>query len=152
MSGGNRNETIALKIQVLNTETGGMNDVMYKLYAITRDPQHLWMAHIFDKQAWFAPLINDTDVLGGNHANTHLALTVGGANRYGVIADDKYRHATEFFIQTLRSAHSYSTGGSNFREFWQTAHTQGSTLFPQTDGGDSGFEGHGKWPPHAMLY
>ena len=97
--------------QVLNTETGGMNDVMYKLYAITHDPEHLRMAHLFDKQTWFGPLFNRTDNLGGNHANTHLALQVGGANRYGVIADDEYRRATEFFLQTLRSAHSYSTGG-----------------------------------------
>ena len=137
----NRNGT-AVWNQVLETETGGMNDVMYKLYAITRDPKHLRMAHLFDKQTWFAPLMDDTDVLGGNHANTHLALTVGGANRYGVIADAEYRHATEFFVETLRSAHSYSTGGSNFREYWQTAHAQGSSLFTQAAGGHGGFEGH----------
>ena len=34
---------------VLGTEAGGMNDVMYKLYALSRDPQHLRMAHLFDK-------------------------------------------------------------------------------------------------------
>jgi DUF1680 family protein len=69
---------IAVWEEVLNTETGGMNDVMYKLYAITRDPEHLRMAHLFDKQTWFGPLFKDTDILGGNHANTHLALAVGG--------------------------------------------------------------------------
>ena len=31
--------------QVLGTEAGGMNDVMYKLFRITRDPDHLTMAH-----------------------------------------------------------------------------------------------------------
>jgi DUF1680 family protein len=117
--------------QVLETETGGMNDVMYKVYAITHDTRHLEMAHLFDKQSWFGPLFNSTDMLGGHHANTHLALTVGGANRFGVIGAqaEEYKRATEFFVRTLRSAHSYTTGGSNYREYWQAAHSQGSSLF-----------------------
>ena len=90
----------------------------------------------------FGPLFKDTDILGGNHANTHLALAVGGANRYGIIGDEEYKHATEFFLSTLRNAHSYSTGGSNFREFWQAAHEQGSSLFPASLAARGGFEGH----------
>ena len=115
--------------QVLQTEAGGMNDVMYKLFRLTRDPAHLRMAHLFDKQAWFAPMLNATDVLDGHHANTHLALAVGGAQRYAVIADAEYRNATDFFLRVLRAAHSYSTGGSNFKEFWHAPHAQGSSLF-----------------------
>ena len=38
---------------------------------------------------------------------------------YATIDDAPYRAATEFFLETLRTAHSYSTGGSNFREYWQ---------------------------------
>jgi DUF1680 family protein len=98
--------------QVLQTEAGGE---MYKLFRLTRDPAHLSMAYLFDKQSWFAPMLNATDVLGGRHANTHLVLAVGGAQRYAVIADAEYRNATEFFLGVLRSAHSYSTGGSNFQ-------------------------------------
>ena len=55
-----------------------MNDVMYQLYQLTRDADHLTMAHLFDKQSWFSPIINNTDILANHHANTHLALTVGG--------------------------------------------------------------------------
>jgi len=87
-------------------------------------------------------MINSTDVLGGNHANTHLALAVGGAQRYAVIADAEYKQATQFFLATLRSAHSYSTGGSNFREFWRAAHQQGSSLFSSAAAKPGGFEGH----------
>ncbi|CAL5356723.1 unnamed protein product [Camellia sinensis] len=33
----------------LNEETGGMNDVLYKLYAVMGDWRHLLLAHLFDK-------------------------------------------------------------------------------------------------------
>jgi len=115
--------------RVLNTETGGMNDVMYQLYQLTNSSDHLAMAHLFDKQSWFAPIINKTDILANHHANTHLALTVGGAQRYEAVHDSNYRSAVTFFAETLSTAHSYSTGGSNFNEYWQAANTQGSALF-----------------------
>lgn len=114
--------------QILGTESGGMNDVMYKLYGHSGLQQHLTMAHLFDKPSWFDPMVAGSDVLAGKHANTHLALAVGGAQRYVTITDTSYQQATEFFYDTLQTAHSYSTGGSNFREFWQAAHEQGSTL------------------------
>ena len=60
--------------QVLGTEAGGMNDVMYQLYGLTGDLDHLTMAHLFDKPSWFEPMCNGSDVLGGQHANTHLSL------------------------------------------------------------------------------
>lgn len=106
-----------------------MNDVMYQLYRVSGNPAHLTMAHLFDAPVWFTPLMNSTDALAGQHANTHLALTVGGAQRYATMQDNRYRQATDFFVRTLRGAHSYATGGSSYREFWQTAHTQASTLF-----------------------
>nr|POE70308.1 hypothetical protein CFP56_29676 [Quercus suber] len=40
----------------LNEETGGMNDVLYKLYAITGDPKHLVLAHLFDKPCFLGIL------------------------------------------------------------------------------------------------
>eukprot|EP00966_Prymnesium_polylepis_P334633 7390009-Prymnesium_polylepis.1 len=128
--------------QVLGTEAGGMNDVMYKLYGLTGNVDHLTMAHLFDKPTWFEPMIDGTDVLGGNHANTHLALAVGGAQRYVAIADTSYQKATSFLYETLRSAHSYTTGGSNFREFWQAAHEQGTTLLDVINANPGEFVGH----------
>ena len=89
---------------------------------------------------------NDTDNLQNNHANTHLALTVGAAQRYEVVGDRDYLHATSFFYDTLLAAHSYTTGGSNFREFWQQAHEQGAAVMDVLHSGggddDSTFVGH----------
>jgi len=122
--------------RVLDTEAGGMNDVMYQLYRVSGNADHLTMAHLFDKQKWFGPILNKTDILGGNHANTHLALTVGGAQRFDTIGPakaDSYRTGVEFFVETLTSAHSYSTGGSNFREYWTQPHQFGQTIVDVKD-------------------
>ncbi|KAL5984222.1 hypothetical protein ACLOJK_018326 [Asimina triloba] len=40
----------------LNEETGGMNDVLYKLYDITGDQKHLELAHLFDKPCFLGLL------------------------------------------------------------------------------------------------
>jgi DUF1680 family protein len=124
--------------RVLDTETGGMNDVMYQLYSLTNRSTHLRMAHLFDKAAWFDGMLNGTDILANHHANTHLALSVGGAQRYAITGDASYKHATEFFAKTLQIAHSYSTGGSNYREYWNAAHQQGASLLNINDN----FAGH----------
>lgn len=78
-------------------------------------------------------MTNHSDILARHHANTHLALAVGGAQRYATIADEEYKDATQFFERTLRQAHSYSTGGSSYREYWTTAHSQGGSVVSSTD-------------------
>ncbi|KAG1655843.1 hypothetical protein FOA52_008285 [Chlamydomonas sp. UWO 241] len=62
--------------RVLECEFGGMNDVMYRLYSVTRDAGHLRLARAFDKTAFLQPLTQGRDVLAGHHANTHLAQPV----------------------------------------------------------------------------
>lgn len=47
--------------------------MMYRLYRITHDPEHLRMASLFDKDNFYQPLIAGQDALPGRHANTHLA-------------------------------------------------------------------------------
>ncbi|MEW5311971.1 MAG: hypothetical protein WDW38_003639 [Sanguina aurantia] len=104
--------------RMLDVEYGGMNDVMYRLFRITHDPEHLRMASLFDKDNFYKPLIAGQDVLPGRHANTHLAQVVGFAERFMSIGDDSAAAAVENFFKALIRDHSYSTGGSNAREFW----------------------------------
>ena len=66
----------------LNMEYGGMNDVLYSLYAVTGDDSHLRLAKLFDKPCFTAPLAAGDDPLSGLHANTHLPLVMGAAARY----------------------------------------------------------------------
>ena len=127
-----------LFLSLTHTHTG----VVFTLPPPFVQPTSLRQAHLFDKPQWFEPMMNKTDVLGGNHANTHLALAVGGAQRYVQIADPGYKEATTFFYETLRDAHSYSTGGSNFREYWQAAHGQGTSILDVMKAKPDSFAGH----------
>ncbi|MED6210866.1 hypothetical protein PIB30_068195 [Stylosanthes scabra] len=51
-----RKYSIDWHYQSLNEETGGMNDVLYRLYSITGDPKHLVLAHLFDKPCFLGLL------------------------------------------------------------------------------------------------
>ena len=58
--------------RVLCTEWGGMNEVLFNLYALTGDPAHLATARYFNHWAWTAPLAVGADDLDHQHANTHI--------------------------------------------------------------------------------
>eukprot|EP00798_Chlamydomonas_sp_ICE-L_P009142 gene9142-16265_t len=102
----------------LDIEFGGMNDVMYRLYAVSRDETHLKMAQYFDKINFLEPLALNKDILAGHHANTHLAQVVGFAEGYEVLKEQKALDVVKNFFTMLSSNHSYATGGSNDKEFW----------------------------------
>jgi len=94
-------------------EAGAMNEVLYKLYRISKDPKHLNLAKIFDRD-WFAvPLSKNIDILSGLHANTHLVLVNGFAQRYAITKEQKYHDAVAYFWRMLMSDHAYANGSSS---------------------------------------
>ncbi|KAG5250013.1 Alpha-L-arabinofuranosidase [Salix suchowensis] len=108
----------------LNEETGGMNDVLYKLFSITADPKHLVLAHLFDKPCFL-----------GFHANTHIPVVVGAQMRYEITGDPLYKDIGAFFMDVVNSSHSYATGGTSVGEFWSDPKRLASTL--QTENEES---------------
>ncbi|KAF8396116.1 hypothetical protein HHK36_017728 [Tetracentron sinense] len=102
----------------LNEETGGMNDLLYKLYSITGDQKHLVLAHLFDKPCFLGLLAVQADDLSGFHANTHIPLVIGSQMRYEITGDPLYKAMGTFFMDTVNSSHSYATGGTSVSEFW----------------------------------
>ncbi|XP_048541110.1 uncharacterized protein LOC125520272 [Triticum urartu] len=102
----------------LNEETGGMNDVLYQLYAITNDQRHLVLAHLFDKPCFLGLLAVQADSLSDFHANTHIPIVVGGQMRYEVTGDPLYKEIATFFMDVVNSSHTYATGGTSVSEFW----------------------------------
>ncbi|KAM3289037.1 hypothetical protein P3S67_017324 [Capsicum chacoense] len=75
----------------LNEETGGMNDVLYKLYSETGDSKHLWLAHLFDKPCFLGLLALKADDISGCHSNAHIPVVVGSQMRYEVTGDPLYQ-------------------------------------------------------------
>ena len=64
---------------MLETEFGGMQDVLTELYVTTGDPEHLRLARLFDHRSVFDPLARGEDPLDGLHANTQIPKAIGAA-------------------------------------------------------------------------
>ncbi|KAJ0793120.1 putative six-hairpin glycosidase superfamily, beta-L-arabinofuranosidase, GH127 [Helianthus annuus] len=110
--------TIERHWRSLNEETGGMNDVLYRLYTITGDSKHLLLAHLFDKPCFLGLLAIKADELAGFHSNTHIPIVVGSQMRYEITGDPLYKEISMFFMDTVNSSHMYATGGTSVSEFW----------------------------------
>ncbi len=64
--------------RILTVEYGGMSEVLHNLYAVTKDPAHLTLAHTFDSAAFLGPLALEHDNLSHIHGNTHIPIVNGG--------------------------------------------------------------------------
>jgi DUF1680 family protein len=106
--------------RVLEVEYGGMNDLLYNLYAITRDPMHLRLAHRFDHERIFTPLAEGRDELKGLHVNTQIPKIIGAARRYELTGERRYHDIAEFFWRQVTGKRSFCTGGTSSGEAWKT--------------------------------
>ncbi|GKV22231.1 hypothetical protein SLEP1_g32114 [Rubroshorea leprosula] len=114
--------------QSLNEETGGMNDVLYRLFTITGNSKHLLLAHLFDKPCFLGELAVQADDISGFHANTHIPIVIGSQMRYEVTGDPLYKSIGTYFMETVNSSHSYATGGTSVSEFWSDPMRLATTL------------------------
>ena len=112
--------TQAAQQAMLQTEFGGMNDVLATLYGVTGDPEHLRLARAFDHAAVFDPLAAKTDTLDGLHANTQIPKIIGAAREYEVTGDTRYRDIATYFWNRVARHRSYANGG----------HSDGEIFFP----------------------
>ncbi|KAJ0557799.1 putative six-hairpin glycosidase superfamily, beta-L-arabinofuranosidase, GH127 [Helianthus annuus] len=117
----------------LNEEIGGMNDVLYRLYTITGDMKHLWLAHLFDKPCFLGLLAMKADDISGYHANTHIPIVIGAQRRYEVTGDPLYKEIGIYFMDIVNSSHMYSTGGTSVREFWSEPKRLATTLHTENE-------------------
>ena len=94
-------------------EAGAMNDVLYKLYKVSKNPEHLALAKIFDRDWFLVPLSRNEDILSGLHSNTHLVLVNGFAQRYDITQERMYHDAAISFWNMLMKDHAYVNGSSS---------------------------------------
>jgi DUF1680 family protein len=117
-------ETILSKLspeqtqQMLNTEFGGMNEVLADLYSDTGDKRWLNLSHRFDHHAFLDPLKRREDKLAGQHGNTQVPKMLGVLMQYIYTGEPSEGTAAEFFWDAVVNDHTYATGGHGKDEYF----------------------------------
>lgn len=106
--------------RILQTEFGGMNEVLLNLYAVTGKRQYMELAKRFEKAMFLDPLADHRDELKGIHANTHIPQVIGAARRYELTGEHRYRDIASYFWEEVTNERSYCTGGTSNEEYWRT--------------------------------
>jgi len=105
---------------ILQTEYGGMNEVLYNLAAVTHDDKWAKAGDRFTKKSFFNPLALRRDELRGLHVNTHIPQVIGAARRYEISGDMRFHDVADYFWYEVLTARSYVTGGTSNGEGWLT--------------------------------
>lgn len=105
-----------LRLKILETEYGGMNDCLYEIYELTGKPEHLKAAHFFDETTLFEKVLaaeNSENVLDHLHANTTIPKFLGALRRYTVTGEQRYFDYAEAFWKHVTNNHTYITGDNS---------------------------------------
>jgi len=104
--------------RMLNTEFGGMNEVLADLYADTGDQRWLALSYRFEHHAVLDPLKRHQDRLAGLHGNTQVPKLLGSLKRFGYTGDAGDGFAAAFFWDRVVQHHSFATGGHGKDEYF----------------------------------
>ena len=94
-------------------EAGAMNEVLFKLYQVSKDPKHSELAETFCRDWFLNPLAGNEDILSGLHSNTHIVLVNGFAEGYEATSEERFRDAVVNFWDILMDHHAYVNGSSS---------------------------------------
>jgi DUF1680 family protein len=117
---------------MLDTEFGGMNEVLTNLYQLTADPNHLVTAQYFDHAEIFDPLASNVDQLAGYHANTQIPKITGAIREYHATGTTRYRDIAVNFWDIVTRRHSYAIGGNSNGEYFRAPDRIASELSDST--------------------
>lgn len=104
--------------RMLNTEHGGMNEVLADLYADTGNRRWLDLSYRFEHHEFTDALKRHQDNLAGKHGNCQIPKLLGSAARYGYVGDAGDVLAASFFWDRVVQHHSYATGGHGLSEYF----------------------------------
>jgi len=104
--------------RMLNTEFGGMNEVLADLYADTGDTRWLALSDKFEHRAIVDPLARHHDILGGKHENTQAPKIIGELARYRYTGNATDGSAANFFWDQVVFHHTFATGGAGHDEYF----------------------------------
>lgn len=105
----------------LDTEHGGMNEVLANLYAVTGKKKYLELSAAFNHARVLDPLARGEDRLNGLHANTQIPKVIGALREYELTGDTNYLNMAKTFWHSVALWRSYVIGGhSDHEHFFPT--------------------------------
>jgi uncharacterized protein len=110
--------TDAQVAKMLNTEHGGMNEVLADLAVDTGDHRWLDLSYRFEHHEFTDALKRHQDNLWGKHGNCQIPKLIGSATRYAHTGDAGDLMAASFFWDRVTQHHSYVTGGHGLAEYF----------------------------------
>jgi uncharacterized protein len=102
--------------RMLNTEHGGMNEVLADVYALTNEEKYLKLSERFCHRALLAPLAESRDKLDKLHSNTQIPKVIGFQRLHELTGRDTYGAASRFFWRTVVGRRTFATGGNGDNE------------------------------------
>ena len=105
----------------LDTEHGGMNEVLANLYAVTGSTNYLKLSAAFNHARVLDPLARGEDKLNGIHANTQIPKIIGATREYELTGDLQFLTMAHTFWNSVALTRSYVIGGhSDHEHFFST--------------------------------
>src|SRR3954451_18504812 len=107
--------------KMLNTEFGGMNEVLVDLYADTGDRRWLDLSYRFEYRDVVDPWKRHEDDLNGLHGNATIPKAIGSLARFLYTGDLNDGFASAFFWDRVVKHHTFATGGHGKDEYFREA-------------------------------
>ena len=102
--------------RALDTEHGGMNEVLADAYAITGQQKYLDVARRFSHRRLLNPLMQRRDILDNMHANTQVPKVIGFERIAELAGDEAYHTAGAYFWDIVTGERTLAFGGNSRRE------------------------------------
>jgi len=102
--------------QMLDTEHGGMAEVLADASVLADEPKYLELARRFAHRRVLEPLAQGRDVLDGLHGNTQIPKFIGYQRVHELSGAPDYGAAARFFWTQVAQHRSFVTGGNGDNE------------------------------------
>lgn len=108
----------ATRAKVLQREYGGMGEVLFQIYAVSKDVRHYTAAKYFEENSFLQNTYKNVDLLTGLHANTTIPKFLAAAAAYEVTNDEFYKTVCINGFEMIMKR-TYANGSTSIDEFWR---------------------------------
>jgi DUF1680 family protein len=106
--------------KMIESEHGGMVEVLTDAYALSGKTKFLDAAKRFTRDNFAATMSTGTDDLMGRHSNAHVPMAVGAAEHYLYSGDARSQKTAHNFFEMVSEHHSTCNGGNGNNERFGT--------------------------------